>query len=281
MMSDETALLLAAIEGLQKIKSANSVDDLSFIDPTKNHPKIKKEDEKTTSIPLKTSLSTRNESPKNQNFDNAEVLLSEMLDTAYNREEYFKNVQKLFSTGKQTNISHIASLSFAEKLFLLLQYDTSGTVEWFSNGQSFCISDKEKFMKDVIPKYFKQTDFRHFERQLNVYGFGRFRADKSKYCYRHNVFHRDHPEIVSSMLRKPPRFKRGADKRTIEKSLKQQALTISSDSLDPSQQQQQDHCEGEEGADLKGSSRDGGSDQGQEDGEEEEDNRAKKRQRLD
>ncbi len=156
MISDETALLLAAIEGLQKIKSANSVDDLSSNNPTKKDQKIKKEDEKTNFIAVKTSLSTRNESPKSLNSDNPEVLLSEMLDTAYNREEYFKNVQKLFSTGKQTNISHIASLSFAEKLFLLLQYDTSGTVEWFSNGQSFCISDKEKFMKEVIPKYFKR-----------------------------------------------------------------------------------------------------------------------------
>lgn len=114
-----------------------------------------------------------------------------------------------------------------------------------------------------------------------MYGFGRFRADKSKYCYRHNVFHRDHPEIVSSMLRKPPRFKRGADKRTIEKSLKQQALTISSDSLDPSQQQQQDHLEEEEeNTDMKGSRRDGSHEE-QEVGEEEEDNRAKKRQKLD
>ncbi len=127
---------------------------------------------------------------------------------------------------------------------------------------------------------FIETDFRHFERQLNVYGFGRFRADKSKYCYRHNVFHRDHPEIVSSMLRKPPRFKRGADKRTIEKSLKQQALTISSDSLDSSQQQQQDHLEEEENTDMKGSRRDGSHEE-QEVGEEEEDNRAKKRQKLD
>lgn len=113
-----------------------------------------------------------------------------------------------------------------------------------------------------------------------MYGFGRFRADKSKYCYRHNVFHRDHPEIVSSMLRKPPRFKRGADKRTIEKSLKQQALTISSDSLDHSQQQQQDHIEEEESTDMKGSRRDGSHEE-QEVGEEEEDNRAKKRQKLD
>ena len=165
----------------------------------------------------------------------AELMLANMPDTS--SEQYFFGLINLLQAGKKVDLSHLTTLSFPQKLFLLLQFDDSGTAEWCNAGQAFRILHKEKFMNDVVPHYFNRTilfyfiffsysnlillllekEFRSFERQLNVYGFGRFRMTESKYCYRHNQFHREHPEFISALCRKPPKFRRGPCKKTVDR----------------------------------------------------------------
>jgi hypothetical protein len=44
---------------------------------------------------------------------------------------------------------------------------------WQPHGRSFCIHDRERFVADIMPKFFMQTKFPSFQRQLNLYGFCR------------------------------------------------------------------------------------------------------------
>ncbi|EGV61385.1 hypothetical protein CANTEDRAFT_123979, partial [Yamadazyma tenuis ATCC 10573] len=43
-------------------------------------------------------------------------------------------------------------------------------IRWDDDGESFQVFHREKFMKDILPKYFKHNNFASFVRQLNMYG---------------------------------------------------------------------------------------------------------------
>ena len=68
-------------------------------------------------------------------------------------------------------------LPFPQKLYLMLEsvdrLGLSHTVSWSSNGRSFQVKDPIKFMEFTIPRFFKATKFRSFQRQLNLWGFQR------------------------------------------------------------------------------------------------------------
>ncbi|KAL7533700.1 hypothetical protein ACHAWF_004596 [Thalassiosira exigua] len=49
----------------------------------------------------------------------------------------------------------------------------SGAVSWLDNGRAFKIHDNDLFMKEVVPKFFKATKIRSFQRQLLLWGFHR------------------------------------------------------------------------------------------------------------
>lgn len=49
-------------------------------------------------------------------------------------------------------------------------------VSWVRNGSRFAVHDREKFTKHILPAYFKQSQFKSFQRQLNFYSFDRARG---------------------------------------------------------------------------------------------------------
>ncbi|KAL7555064.1 hypothetical protein ACHAWF_018725 [Thalassiosira exigua] len=67
---------------------------------------------------------------------------------------------------------------FPFKLYDMLEYAADSehafAVSWIDEGRAFAIHDKEAFMKRLVPMFFKQTKFRSFTRQLNLWGFRRF-----------------------------------------------------------------------------------------------------------
>jgi hypothetical protein len=46
-------------------------------------------------------------------------------------------------------------------------------VSWQPHGRSFIVHQPELFVQQVMPRFFKQSKLRSFQRQLNLYGFSR------------------------------------------------------------------------------------------------------------
>lgn len=67
---------------------------------------------------------------------------------------------------------------FPFKLFVVLEHatdsdDCNHVVSWIQDGRAFAIHDRDLFLKHIVPRFFKQTKFRSFTRQLNLWGFTR------------------------------------------------------------------------------------------------------------
>lgn len=48
------------------------------------------------------------------------------------------------------------SVSFPQKLYALMSKEDGKVVRWASHGFAFTISDQDKFVDEIIPKYFKR-----------------------------------------------------------------------------------------------------------------------------
>jgi len=60
-------------------------------------------------------------------------------------------------------------------------------VSFYSHGRAFGVHDMERFVGEVMPKYFKQSKWNSFARQLNLYGFMRLASGPDAGGYYHEV----------------------------------------------------------------------------------------------
>ena len=81
------------------------------------------------------------------------------------------------SSTKRIRNRRRAENFFPSKLYQMLEcVETQGlsaAVTWLPNGSGFIVQDEELFVSKVLPKYFKATKIRSFQRQLLMYGFHR------------------------------------------------------------------------------------------------------------
>lgn len=81
---------------------------------------------------------------------------------------------------------------FPEKLHRMLQeLEESGNadiISFFPHGRAFGVHKPEKFVNEVLPKWFKQTRLSSFQRQLNLYGFTRISSGPDAGGYYHELF---------------------------------------------------------------------------------------------
>jgi len=66
----------------------------------------------------------------------------------------------------------------------------SEVIAWLPHGQAFVIYQKQKFVNDVLPRYFKQTKYTSFTQKLNRWGFTRLARGPEPSAYYHNCFQR-------------------------------------------------------------------------------------------
>jgi heat shock transcription factor, other eukaryote len=87
-------------------------------------------------------------------------------------------------------------------------------IRWSDDGQSFLILDEEAFAKDIIPHFWKHSNYASFVRQLNMYGFNKMvglndnsmKASESKAKqpsrYKSPYFQRGRPDLLW-LIQKP------------------------------------------------------------------------------
>jgi HSF-type DNA-binding len=104
--------------------------------------------------------------------------------------------------------------TFPHALYQLLD-DTIGhtiitdIISWNDNGRSFRVHDRQRFVLKVLPKYFEQTKYTSFTRQLQLYGFERIKNnDPYNGSYYHERFLRGQRHLVDKIRRQVVRRKK-------------------------------------------------------------------------
>lgn len=54
-------------------------------------------------------------------------------------------------------------------------------VSWMPHGRAFKVHDKDAFVKSVLPRFFSQSSYESFQRQLNLYDFTRITGGNAIY----------------------------------------------------------------------------------------------------
>lgn len=70
--------------------------------------------------------------------------------------------------------------AFVNKLWNMLSDEANlKLIQWTDDGNSFIVTNREDFVHQILPKYFKHSNFASFVRQLNMYGWHKVQDVKS------------------------------------------------------------------------------------------------------
>jgi hypothetical protein len=101
-----------------------------------------------------------------------------------------------------------SSIPFPWKLHEMLDDAEKGEgfqsiISWLPDHKNgFRVHNSAAFVDLVMPKYFKQTQYKSFQRQLNIWGFCRIPSGRDKGGYVHPCFVRGKPSLCRQMVRR-------------------------------------------------------------------------------
>lgn len=91
---------------------------------------------------------------------------------------------------------------FPGKLMEVLnRSDLAEIIEWMPHGRAFLVKQPKTFASQVLPRFFKQSKYLSFTRQLNLWGFKRITRGKDMGAYYHEIFLRGRPHLAMRMKR--------------------------------------------------------------------------------
>lgn len=107
---------------------------------------------------------------------------------------------------------------FPQRLHFMIEcaekYDYADIVSWLPHGRAFKIHNRRRFTVEVIPRFFKQSTFGSFSRQLRMYGFERLNQKQmDRGAYFHEAFLRGMPPLCANIQK-------------LEKGLKNEAALL-------------------------------------------------------
>lgn len=79
--------------------------------------------------------------------------------------------------------------------------DMDTFITWLPHGRAFIVRHSQKLKEVVLPRFFKQSKFMSFTRQLNLWGFKRITKGTDAGAYYHELFLRGRP-LLSTLMRR-------------------------------------------------------------------------------
>ena len=80
--------------------------------------------------------------------------------------------------------------------------DKQAIVSWMPSGKSFKVHKREAFSKEILPLYFRHSNFKSFQRNLSIYQFTRIWSGPERGSYQHAHFFRGHRHLCSHIIRR-------------------------------------------------------------------------------
>lgn len=136
---------------------------------------------------------------------------------------------------------------FLDKLYHMVEDPNTDLIKWSDTGDSFVVTDQERFSKEILGRWFKHQNFGSFVRQLNLYGFrkvphlqqGALHSDTSQepLCFENSNFQRGQPDLLHLISRKKqaaPGKEEGNEKPPSTNNPTPRTLTSANGALDVS-----------------------------------------------
>lgn len=93
-------------------------------------------------------------------------------------------------------------VAFPGKLLEVLDRgDLTDIITWLPHGRAFLVRQSKLFTSQVLPRFFRQTKFLSFTRQLNLWGYKRITRGTDAGAYYHELFLPGRPNLALRMKR--------------------------------------------------------------------------------
>ena len=115
--------------------------------------------------------------------------------------EIIKEKEELFHNEKYKKKSDFSN--FLLKLYQILENDQyKNIIDWGENGHFFIVKNIHDFTENILPKYFKHSNYSSFIRQLNMYGFHKKKSNQNEHIFLHQNFIKGQKDLIKTIKRK-------------------------------------------------------------------------------